>query len=122
MTPLNVVDSSAWLEYFADTDRAAIFEAPIEDVEHLLVPSIVLLEVVKKVCRERGELVASRIAMTLQVVKVLDLTRELAIDASRLKLPLADSIIYATTLKYDATLWTQDAHLKDLPNVRYFEK
>jgi predicted nucleic acid-binding protein len=122
MTPLNVVDSSGWLEYLADTVRAPLFAQPIEDSEHLLVPSIVLLEVVKKVLRERGDAVAVQVAAALHAGKLVDLDSELAIKATRIKLPLADSIIYATTLKFDATLWTQDEHLKGLPNVHYFEK
>ena len=53
---------------------------------------------------------------------VIDLDTALAIEASRHRLALADSLIYATTLRYNATLWTQDEHFKDLPQVRYFPK
>ena len=41
---MNVVDSSAWLEYFADSPNAGEFAEPIADTEHLIVPSITLLE------------------------------------------------------------------------------
>lgn len=42
---LNVVDSSAWLEYLADTPRAKLFAGAIEDADNLVVPVIVLYEV-----------------------------------------------------------------------------
>jgi hypothetical protein len=45
---MNVVDSSAWLEYFADGPNAADFAPVIADPENLLVPSITLFEVFKR--------------------------------------------------------------------------
>ena len=44
----NVVDSSGWLEYFADSERAAFFAPAIEDTDHLIVPTICIYEVFKK--------------------------------------------------------------------------
>lgn len=35
---MNVVDSSAWLEYFANGSNASFFARAIEQVEELLVP------------------------------------------------------------------------------------
>jgi predicted nucleic acid-binding protein len=35
---------------------------------------------------------------------------------------MADSIILATARAHNATLWTQDEHFKDLPDVKYVEK
>ena len=58
--------------------------------------------------------------------KVIPLDSTLAIDAAQygveLKLPLADSIIYATARKFDAIVWTQDADFKLLEGVKYFTK
>ncbi len=57
---------------------------------------------------------------------VILLDSQLATDASRLsiehKLPMADAIIYATTLANAAEVWTTDGHFEGLPNVRCFEK
>lgn len=122
MSSLNVVDSSAWLEYLADTPRAAHFAAAIEDTDHLIVPVITIYEVFKKVLRERGEGEALQVASLMQSGEVVELDLSLAIDAAHHKLPLADSLIYATALHRGATLWTQDEHFKDLPGVRYFAK
>lgn len=122
MRNLKVVDSSAWLEYFADTERADLFEAVLSDPENLVVPVITIYEVFKKVLLERGENEALQIASQMQVGTIVDLSQSLALEAARHPLPLADSLIYATTLRWDAELWTQDEHFKDLPHVRYFPK
>jgi len=57
---------------------------------------------------------------------VVDLDVSVAILAAKLgkehRLAMADSVIYATCKKYEATLWTQDGHFKDLASVRYFAK
>ncbi len=117
MSDLNVVDSSGWLEYLLDSDRAPLFADAIEDTPHLIVPVIIVYEVYKKTLRDRGEDEAREAALAMQTGRVIDLDTALALEASRHSLPLADSLIYATTLKYDATLWTQDEHFKDLPHI-----
>lgn len=122
MTGRNVVDSSAWLEYLADTAEAAHFEAALEDTGNLIVPVITIYEVFKKLLRERGENDALQVASQMQNGTVVDLTPSLALEAARHRLPLADSIIYATATRFGATLWTQDDHFEGLPNVMYFPK
>lgn len=122
MSGCNVVDSSAWLEYFADSGQAQHFEAALEDTENLIVPVVTIYEVFKKVLRERGENDALQIASQMHAGKVVELDQSLALEAARFHLPLADSTIYATTIRWDATLWTQDRHFRDLPNVNYFPK
>ena len=58
--------------------------------------------------------------------QVVDLNRDLALDAARVslahKLALADSVILATAQLYDATLWTQDEHFEQLEGVKYTAK
>jgi toxin FitB len=120
---MNVVDSSGWLEYFADSPLASEFSAVIEDAPNLIVPAITLYEVNKRLIVQQRE----RDAMILMHEgKVVDLTATLSIEASRQaalnKLHLADSIIYATTMLHGAILWTTDKHFKGLPNVAFREK
>lgn len=122
MSATNVVDSSGWLEYFTDSDRAAFFASAIEDTEALIVPVISIYEVFKKVLRERGEDAALQIASIMQAGQVINLDSALALEAARYPLPLADSLIYATAIRSEATLWTQDEHFKDLPSVRFFPR
>ena len=122
MSTANVVDSSGWLEYFTDSDRAPLFAAAIEDTGNLFVPVISIYEVFKKVLRERGEDDALQVASMMQSGQIIDLDCALALEAARHPLPLADSIIYAAAMRHNATLWTQDEHFKGLPNVRFFPR
>lgn len=121
---MNVVDSSAWLSYLAGDNNAAEFAAAIENLEKLLVPSITLTEVFKSIMRQRDEGAALQVVAHMQQGKVVPLDSALAIDAAvfglKYKLPLADSIIYATASKFSAVVWTQDADFKALPDVQYF--
>ena len=120
---MNVVDSSAWLEYFANGPHASFFAKPIEQIETLIVPSLSVFEVFKRVLQQRDENDALQAVAVMQQGAVVDLDASLAIDAARLsvehKLPLADSVILATARRYDATLWTQDADFKGLEKVHY---
>ena len=122
MTPVNAVDSSGWLEYFADTKRAKLFAPAIEDTDHLIVPVVTVYEVFKKFLRERGESDALQAVSAMRSGLVVDLDVSLALEAGRFDLPLADSLIYATTQRHGATLWTQDEDFEGLPGVRYFPK
>ena len=122
MRAANVVDSSAWLEYFSDSGRASLYAPAIEDAEHLLVPVITLYEVFKKVLRERGEDDALQVAGVMQSGRLIEVDGALALEAARHALPLADSLIYATARRHGATLWTQDEHFRNLPHVRYFPR
>lgn len=119
---MNVVDSSAWLEYLVDSERASLFAEPIEQTGQLIVPVLVIYELFKKVLRERGEQPALEVYGLLSQANVVDVDAGLATAAARLPLPLADSIIYVTAQHYNAILWTQDDHFKDLPGVKYFSK
>ena len=123
---MNVVDSSGWLEYFADGPNAARFADPLGKVAELLVPSITLYEVFKVVCRQRGEDAALQAVAMMQQGKVIELSSSIALLAAKLSLdvktPMADSIILATAQMHEAVLWTQDDDFKGLPGVRYFPK
>jgi predicted nucleic acid-binding protein len=122
----NVVDSSAWLEYFADASGADHFAAAIEAVDRLVVPSVCLLEVFKVVLRQQGESAALQAVALMQQGDVVDLTGALALAAAKVgidhKLPLADSIVYATARSVGGVVWTQDADFESLPDVQYFPK
>jgi predicted nucleic acid-binding protein len=123
---MNVVDSSAWLSYFAGDGNAATFSKPIEKLPSLLVPSITITEVFKNVLRQRGEEAALIVTAHMKQGKVIPVDSELAMDAAKYgvlhKLPLADSIIFATAQKHAAVLWTQDNDFEGLENVRYISR
>jgi predicted nucleic acid-binding protein len=119
---LNVIDSSGWLEYFADTDRSELFAPAIKDTENLVVSVVSIYEVFKKVLRDRGEDMALQVASAMQIGRVVNLDLPLSLEAARHRLPLADSIIYATAQRFDATLWTQDEDFENFAGVKYFPK
>ncbi|MBT0653136.1 type II toxin-antitoxin system VapC family toxin [Geomobilimonas luticola] len=123
---MNVVDSSGWLEYFADGPNAGKFAPPLEDRTSLVVPSITIYEVFKVVCRQRGEDAALQAAALMQQGAVVELAPSLAMIAAKtsleFSLPMADSIILATARLYGAQLWTQDEHFSGLPDVQYFPR
>ena len=127
MPEKNVVGSSGWIEYFADGPNAELFEAAIADAGSLVVPSISIYEVFKRLLREpNGEEAALHVVAAMQRGRVAILDADLALDAAKTsfetKLPMADSVILATARAHGATLWTQDADFEGLAGVRYVEK
>jgi predicted nucleic acid-binding protein len=123
---MNIVDSSGWLEHLADGPNANIFSPILENTAELLVPTISIYEVFKRVLQQRNEDVAFQVAVSMQQGRVIELDTSLALSAAKLsanlKLPMADSVILATARAYDAVLWTQDADFEDVEGVRYCPK
>jgi predicted nucleic acid-binding protein len=123
---MNVVDSSAWLEYFSNSKYAKNFARAIESTETLLVPTISIFEVFKKVSKERGENLALQAVALMQQGRVVALDVSISLTASKISLelniPMADSIILATARLHKATLWTQGPDFRGLDGVRYFKK
>jgi toxin FitB len=120
---VNLVDSSAWLEYFADGPNASFFEPAITRKAELIVPTIVIYEVFKRVLQQRSEDEALSAISVLHGGSVIALSGQLAVHAAslsyELKLPMADSVILATAELHGATIWTQDIDFRDLPNVKF---
>ncbi|MFH2047405.1 MAG: type II toxin-antitoxin system VapC family toxin [Pseudomonadota bacterium] len=123
---MNIVDSSGWLEYFSGGPNSTQFSMPLEDASSLIVPIITIYEVFKVVLREAGENEALQSVAAMQKGKVIELSISLSLSAAKLslihKLPMADSIIFATAKLYQCDIWTLDTHFKDLPGVKYFPK
>lgn len=123
---MNLVDSSAWLEFFADGPNTRHFAPVVKVPDQLVVPTVVLYEVCKVVLRESDENGALQACGAMQKGAVIPLDAKLAIAASKLSLlhalPMADAVILATSREHAATLWTQDAHFKNIAGVKYFPK
>ena len=120
---MNIVDSSGWLEYFAEGPNADFFAPAIENTEQLLVPVICVYEVFKRILQQQGLGAAETRIADLYKGELIDLTPSLAISAAvlsdKLKLTLADSFILAIVRAHTATLWTQDEHFMDIEGVKY---
>ncbi len=123
---MNVVDSSGWLEYFADGPNAGFFAPAIEATFELIVPAISVYEVFKRVLQQRSESEALQAIAVMMRGRGVDLDAQLALTAARVstqhRLPMADSIILATARGYGATLWTQDEHFEQIEGVQYIAK
>lgn len=123
---MNVVDSSGWLEYFADGPNADFFAPAVKNLTDLVVPSISICEVFKRVLQQRDESDALQAIAVVQQGTVVDLDRAIALSAAKfsveLGLPMAHSVMLATARAHNATLWTQDADFKDIEGVLYIEK
>lgn len=120
---MNVVDSCGWLEYLASGPNADFFAPALNDVESLIVPSISVYEVFKRVLLQRGEGDALQATALMQQGRVVDLDSEAAIAAAALSvevgLPMADAIMLSAARMYGATLWTQDSHFDGVGGVKY---
>jgi predicted nucleic acid-binding protein len=123
---MNIVDSSGWLEYFANTPNADFFASAIQDEAHLLVPVVCLYEVFKRLQQQRGKTAAFEGISRLYRGKIVEINEEIALLAAQLsiehKLALADSMIYSTARTFNAILWTQDVHFAGLEGVEFIKK
>jgi len=123
---MNIIDSSGWLEYFADGPNASFFSRPLQKTADLVVPTITIYEVFKVVLRQRNESDALQAVALMQQGSVIDLTTGISVLAAKIsieqRLPMADSIILATSRTYGATIWTQDSDFKEIDGVQYTEK
>ena len=123
---MNLVDSSGWLEYLADSKNAKLFAPVIEKTDELVISTINLYEVYKKILLEKDENFAIQVIGLMQQAKIIEVNSSIAIQSAKLsyeqKIPMADSLIYITAKQNNAIVWTQDADFKSLDNVKYFKK
>lgn len=123
---MNLVDSCGWLEYFADGPNARFFAPALERAAELLVPTVCIYEVHKRMLQQLGRHAAAVATGAMAKGHIVALDLKLGLRAARLSvdsgLPMADSIILATARAHGATLWTQDAHFEGIDGVRYKAK
>jgi toxin FitB len=123
---VNVVDSSGWLEYLADGPNADFFASPIIATRELVVPTLSVYEVFKRVLQQRGENDALQAVALMQQGLVVELSATLALSAARIslndKIPMADSLILATARAFGATLSSQDSDFEKITGTRYVAK
>ena len=122
---MRVVDTSSWIEWFADSPVGRRLIPYMPTKEKLLVPTIVQLELTKWLMRVSPSRLADAIRSTNEC-HVIVLDTPIALRAASIgreyKLATADAVIYATALEHDADLLTCDAHFTDLPGVLYIPK
>jgi predicted nucleic acid-binding protein len=123
---MNIVDSSLWVEYFLENDIDQAVIDTIKDADNLYIPVITLYEVYKKFLSIGDSEKANIAVAIMQNAAVIGINPQMAVFAAQLgkqhSLPMADSIIYATAVLWDADLYTQDKHFENLDRVHYFSK
>jgi predicted nucleic acid-binding protein len=116
-----LVDSSGWIAATGTGPKAPSFQKYIADSEPLILPTIVIYEVLKKLLLTAGKSVADRFVSHAlrQIVVPLDelIAQEAAELSVRHRLPMADAIIYATARSHEAEVVTSDVHFEGLPGV-----
>ena len=98
---MNIVDSSGWLEYFAEGSNADFFAPAIEDTKNLLVPVICIYEVFKKLLQQSGDNEAQIHVSDMKQGKIIEIDESLALSAAKLS---ADGHIIAAAMKVHSTL------------------
>jgi predicted nucleic acid-binding protein len=120
---VNVADSSAWIEYVIDGPNAPAFAPIIEDAPGLIVPTLTLFEVYRRITQIVDQEAAMAAAGLMLQGSVVELSATLALSAAQLSseagLAMADSIILATARAHSAVLWTQDAHFEGMLGVDF---
>jgi len=123
---MNIVDTSLWIEYLAGMPLDESIINALSNNDELYVPAICLYEVKKKFLNDNDAVKAVTAIDIMKKGMVISIDSEVALLASDIskqhKLPMADSIIYATAVLWNAELYTQDKHFKNLDHVRYFSK
>ena len=121
-----VLDSSGWLEFFADGPHAEEFASRLRQPTNILTLTVAIYEVYKWIKRERAEEDALQAVATMKRTKIVDLTEELALTAADLSLThglaMADSMMLAAARMHNAELVTTDAGFDGVPGVTVFSK
>jgi len=116
-----LVDSSGWVEAIGRGDKGPLLEKWIEENEPLVMPTVVIYEVTKKLLSSASDQVANLFLSQALRQTVVPLDENIAQGAARIslqhRLPMGDAIIYTTALACSAELVTTDSHFEGLPGV-----
>lgn len=121
-----VVDSSGWIEYFGNGPKAGSFAPYLEDSDHLLLPTMVVYEVYKKLLHVRENSLAEQFLSQAFSFNAREIVIDIPVAALAAKismevqLAMADAVIYACAKNHKAELVTADHHFEGLPDVILF--
>lgn len=119
---MKLIDSCGWLDFILKGPNAERYRDYLLK-EDVLVPTVVMYEVYKVICRDLTEELALQTAAQMKTKLIAPLTDNIALLAAELalqrRLALADAVVYATARVHEATLVTSDFHFAELPDVEY---
>jgi predicted nucleic acid-binding protein len=123
---MNMLDSCGWLEHLCGGGNHAFFAPVLRDTPQLLVASLSIYEVCRRVLALHGPEQATVIYRAMTSVPVVQLDAagmyQAALASKQHQLHMADAIIWQTAQQHGARLYTQDAALQSLPGVAYQAK
>jgi len=123
---LIVLDSSGWIEFFADGPYAEEFARRLRQPSNVITPTVAIYEVYKWIKRERSEDDALAAVATMKKTTVADLTEEIALTAADLSLAhglaMADAMMLAFARQNRTELITTDSGFDGINDVTLFPK
>ena len=121
-----VIDSSGWIEFFADGPHADEFASRLRSPASVLTPTIAIYEVYKWIKRERSEEEALQAVAAMKKTRIVELSEELALTAADLSLAhglaMADSMMLAVARANNSQLATTDSGFEGIDGVALFSK
>lgn len=117
----HLVDTGAWLEFFAGSELAEQMDEIMEQPTQILVSPMTIAEVFRSLLQQTTASNALRAIAHMQIGNVIQIDDEISLSAARLgvknELHLFDCYLLAICKRFDATLWTTNEDLGRLPNV-----
>ncbi len=121
-----LIDTCGWIEWLTDGILCADFEEYFREIDQVIVPTSVQLELYKWVARKQNVQTALEAVALTEQAEVVPLSTAIALQAAdfsaEYSLSFADSIIYATARFHNAQLITSDNHFQNMPRVTFFKK
>jgi len=117
-----VLDSSVWIEILGSGPLSKKCETELQSSSKIIVPTVVLFEVYRKIASNHSEDLALSALTLLTRHEIMDLNQEIAVTAADLslnhRLPMADSFVLAHAQVAEATLITLDNDFAGISGVK----
>jgi toxin FitB len=117
-----LLDSSIWIEIFRSGPLHRACERELKSAKQVVVPTLVLFEVYKKIALRASEDQALSALALITQHQIVDLSQEVALTAADLaihhKMGMADSIVLAHAHTAQATLVTLNNDFASVDGVR----
>ncbi len=93
---MNLIDTSFWFEFYSASKCSRHVEDIIKNMDKIIVPTIIIVEMFKKLISVADEDKAFKFIAQMKKGKIVDLDFDLSLDAASFgkeyNLPIADSI------------------------------
>jgi len=125
MTTERLYDTRFFAEYFYSPDQQLVkkLKEDLRQVNNKLVSSLTVHEIHRFVLRKEGKDVAALRSNTIRRdFDIIDVNYQIAVKSAELRntrpMPMADSVIAATAIIQGCSLFTDDAHFRNIENLK----